>query len=108
MDILCKLFTSLHINFVKVFNSLQTLQIISGFHHTGLCQVGDLDKIAKVSAWNTVACAKTEKDNLLSGLNPHTPAPALPAILDPSICKISPMDFNVIGQVSKHFKGKTQ
>jgi hypothetical protein len=49
-------------------------------------------KIAKVSAWNTVACAKTEKDNLFYGLTPHTLVPALPAILDPSIYQISPID----------------
>jgi hypothetical protein len=39
-----------------------------------------------------LACAQSEKDNLLPGLTPHTPAPEISAILDPPIYQTSPLD----------------
>jgi hypothetical protein len=56
----------------------------------------------KISAWNTVACMPSEKDNLCPGLTPHT-CPDPPTILDSSIYQTSPLDWMVTGQVNNHF-----
>jgi hypothetical protein len=56
-------------------------------------------RIARISAWSSVACTPNEKNILFLGLNPYTPASDRPAILNLSVNKDNPVDGTPIRQV---------